>query len=580
MNLYSYKFNLRAASCLVFGLLLFPSITFAVPPNGGEILREQHQNQQPSQKSPTIEYKPQENSGAQEAQGPKVNVTAFSFIGDVHPLKGRSLQKIVKGYIGQTLSFGQLQDVADQVSQYLRNKGYAFARSYLAAQEIKDGVVEITILLGRIEKEGISINGDKLRVKEDRVHQTLADALARDPYLKMQNLERGLLLLNSLPGVAARASLDAGQSFDTTHITTTVSEDHLVSANVSTDNFGNRYTGTERYNSQVNLNDPFGRGDQITIQTTSAEGLDIERAGYTVPVGYNGLRVGANYTDLIYRIGKEFSSLNSHGSAQMGNANVSYPFILTQKVNLNGSFDYDYKAFRDMSQQSTTDNKRVNLETLALNGNSKDDFYGGAFNYYNMALGLGNLNLARVPSYLSSDASGPRAEGNYIKFDYNVARLQHLLGNWSFFSAFNAQASNKNLDSSEKFIIGGPTGVRAYPTGEASGDEGWVTNLELRYDVPWKTRLGNWQIVEFYDTGHVTLYKNTWSGWNSGSNLPNHYGLSGAGVGLNLLKNKDYALRISYAWPVGRNPGISTSGLESDGKRKSGRLWLQFEVYF
>ena len=46
------------------------------------------------------------------------------------------------------------------------------------------------------------------------------------------------------------------------------------------------------------------------------------------------------------------------------------------------------------------------------------------------------------------------------------------------------QLANKNLDSSEKFTLGGIGGVRAYPSGEASGDEGRKISFDLKYK-PW-----------------------------------------------------------------------------------------------
>ena len=38
--------------------------------------------------------------------------------------------------------------------------------------------------------------------------------------------------------------------------------------------------------------------------------------------------------------------------------------------------------------------------------------------------------------------------------------------------------------SAERFSLGGPTGVRAYPVGEALGDTGYVFQAEYRYLIP------------------------------------------------------------------------------------------------
>jgi len=44
--------------------------------------------------------------------------------------------------------------------------------------------------------------------------------------------------------------------------------------------------------------------------------------------------------------------------------------------------------------------------------------------------------------------------------------------------------ASRNLTSAEKFSLGGATGVRAYPSGEALGDTGYVFQGELRYIIP------------------------------------------------------------------------------------------------
>ena len=51
---------------------------------------------------------------------------------------------------------------------------------------------------------------------------------------------------------------------------------------------------------------------------------------------------------------------------------------------------------------------------------------------------------------------------------------------YSAFASFSGQMAGGNLDPSEKFYLGGSTGVRAYPSGEAGGSTGQLISLELR----------------------------------------------------------------------------------------------------
>jgi hemolysin activation/secretion protein len=148
------------------------------------------------------------------------------------------------------------------------------------------------------------------------------------------------------------------------------------------------------------------------------------------------------------------------------------------------------------------------------------------------------------------------------------------------YANFTGQSAAKNLDSSEKFALGG-MGVRAYPQGEASGDAGALLNLEARYNIP-GFEFGNLQLVGFYDYGSIKLHKTTWAGWQPIGlpNFPNSYSLSGAGFGLNVYKENDFSVRSSVAWKVGSNPGRDALGRDSDSESKSLRFWLQLSKQF
>jgi len=135
--------------------------------------------------------------------------------------------------------------------------------------------------------------------------------------------------------------------------------------------------------------------------------------------------------------------------------------------------------------------------------------------------------------------------------------------------SFAGQLASKNLHSSEKFYLGGPTGVRAYPQSEADGDEGYRFTAELRYRVPGlSTPKSGFYLAGFFDYGgvlrHKTDYDPTTANWRS---------LSGAGIGLIWTRERDYAFRLDYAWKTcGEVAAADTD--------KNGRIWLQAIKYF
>ena len=131
--------------------------------------------------------------------------------------------------------------------------------------------------------------------------------------------------------------------------------------------------------------------------------------------------------------------------------------------------------------------------------------------------------------------------------------------------SLNGQQAGKNLDSSEKFSLGGPTSVRAYPSGEGSGDEGYRGTLELRH-----TMMPKVQGVLFYDFGSVKINKTPF-----GAAGNNHKALSGAGFGVNAGVGQ-VQIKASLAW---RTRGGQPTSIPAAAV-KSPTVWVQASVAF
>jgi hemolysin activation/secretion protein len=164
------------------------------------------------------------------------------------------------------------------------------------------------------------------------------------------------------------------------------------------------------------------------------------------------------------------------------------------------------------------------------------------------------------------DFSTAKTRGGYAKLNVSLARLQGLTQSTSLYAAFNGQIADKNLDSSEQFFVGGPNSVRAYDVGAVGGAMGALVSLELRHNLS-APLPGAWQAIAFVDSGVVRVYKNVFEvGENSAT-------LSGAGVGLNWVGPRGWAVSGSLAAPLGRVPMLT-------GDTASSRLWIEIHKAF
>ena len=131
------------------------------------------------------------------------------------------------------------------------------------------------------------------------------------------------------------------------------------------------------------------------------------------------------------------------------------------------------------------------------------------------------------------------------------------------------QVAFDNLDISEKMELGGAYGVRAYPEGEAYGDQGYIATAEARLMLSdWTPSFpGGLQLFGFVDTGRVNYAKHPWF---TGSNRANR---SGYGAGLAWYAPENITLKVSYARRIGDT--LATSAPD-----RKGRFWFQVSKTF
>jgi hemolysin activation/secretion protein len=276
-------------------------------------------------------------------------------------------------------------------------------------------------------------------------------------------------------------------------------------------------------------------GDQITVRgVLTEENMWFGNLGYSLPVGGSGLRAQVGYSHTYYELGGSFSSLQANGTADVASAGLSYPLIRSQRANLTVVGTWQHKNLQDKQGSTGTNNsKSSDSLPLGLNFDLRDGLAGGGITYGNVTWTTGQLSLDS--SLLATDRTSARTAGNFNKINLDVARIQVLSSDLNLYGRFSGQWADKNLDSSERFGLGGPSGVRAYPVGEGYGDDGWLAQLELRY------AMGAFSPYAFYDAGWIKVNEKPWTtGTNDRS-------ISGPGFGLRYQEGA-WNMEATLAW--------------------------------
>lgn len=555
-------------------ILAVPTAHSQVPPvNAGSLLQEvERQRPAPAapREGPALSVPPLlEPSAAPTAE---FTVNRFVFTGNTK-VRSSTLEAALANYLNRPIQFKDLQEATNVVADTYAKEGW-LARAFIPRQDITEGTVKIHII--EAVYGGSKIQGEFGHASGVLIQGTVDGQNVEGQVLSLKDVEKGLLLADDLPGVSVVGSLTAGENTQETDVLINVEDTPWVTGRVQVDNQGNKSTGYNEVSLNAAINGLTGNADQLTAYGLYTEGLSFLSVGYSIPLNYTGLRVGVNYSTLGYRIvdGDLFSSAQTRGSgfANTWGVEATQPIVRSRNTNVFARLGYTSKLFDNRIGQVTTSNYTVNVVSLGITGTHLDSFGGGGYTTLSLNPSVGDVDYARSPDYQRIIEATTESEGQYAKLRYGLSRQQNLPANFSLYANVRGQVASKNLDSSERFYLGGPYGVRAYPNNEGGGAQGNLLSVELRYNV-----IPAVQVAAFYDMGNVQVNK-----FNDhiAAAQPNYGTLQGAGLSVSWSGPYNVIVNATWAIRIGGNPFTDDPSQNQDGSSSSNRFWLNASIGF
>ncbi len=542
------------------------------PPDAGSLLKQIEKDAAP--RAPTPDQRPKTTPAPQELQGgagiTTVKVRAFAFTGN-RLLDEAALAAVVAPWVGRTVDLNELRRATTAVAEAYRARGWV-VRAYLPRQDVTEGRIVIHVVEAVFG--GARLNGaPSTRVAPARVQAMIERQQASGVTLDTTALDRGLLLADDLPGITVSGALAPGAREGETALALALADEPLLGGEINLDNGGARSTGSARAVALLGLNSPFGRGEQFTGQFMLTRGSQYARLAAGLPLGLDGLRAGLSVSRFEYRlVSSDYEALKARGSADTVSADLSYPVLRSRLANIALQGNLDHRRFDNRANGATSSRYTVDALSVGLVANRFGDFGGGFASTASLTYTGGRVDLASNP--------GPRADGSggrFGKLRYAVAHQQAVTTAFTLHGAFSGQWADKNLDSSEKFSLGGMNGVRAYAGNEGMGASGQLLTLEARLRV-----LPSLGLIAFHDRGRVTQYRDDTgaAGGSLSGAAPNRYTLAGSGLGLVWSGPRGSTVRAQWARRHGDNPNPTANGNDQDGSLKDQRFWLSVAMPF
>jgi hemolysin activation/secretion protein len=519
----------------------FPIAAIAAAPDAGQILRDTkpaaplpptrqlEENIVPEAAKPVAQPSPSDDV--------RVTISHFTFTGNV-TFSQEVLHAAIADAENKPLNFGELMAVVDKVEAVYKKAGFFLAQAYLPPQKIKDGTIEISVsegLIGQSRLEGES------RIKPEVVFAYL-DQLPKGAAVKLTEIERQILLINDLAGSRATLDLQASDEAGKTDIVIAQKQDPLITGRVEVNNYGMESTGKNRTGVFLNVNSPLKRGDRLNANWVRSENGDLASyaLNYDLPIGAQGLHLNAGTSLSQYSLGGDFASLQASGTVRAYHVGTSYSVLRSRDTNLVFKLDAAHNDLQDNFKASDQYlDKFSNVITAGANLDWLDEWLGGGSNRAEVALTAGKLKLGVAALAQDTNAT----DGRYGKALITLQRDQTITTSVMLQAQALHQIALKNLDSSEKFSIGGPTTLPGYASGEASGDEGTLLKLKLNWRVRNDTALGLFADYAHIDLAHDPL---------AGTDNKRHF--SDAGLSLDWQGTQGLTASMLVAWAGGEKP--------------------------
>ena len=204
-----------AASALL--IVLIPLARSQTPPQ--QRLAPAEPQSKPPVQPPLVPAEPSQIEMPRPAEVAPANADQIKFVLRDVTIEGATiysteqLREFYAGLVNTEVTLARLFEIASQIQQKYRADGYLLARVIVPPQTVSDGVFQLQVIEGFIDR--VRIEGD-IGPAKDRVQRYLNKIAERDPTsgkprpLREQDAERYLLLADDIPGISVFGVLQRG----------------------------------------------------------------------------------------------------------------------------------------------------------------------------------------------------------------------------------------------------------------------------------------------------------------------------------------------------------------------------------
>lgn len=476
-----------------------------------------------------------QESGDAVADAPHFTVLEFRVDGN-SLLATPDIERALYRFLGPDKSAADVETARQSLAQVYKDAGYGTVLVTIPEQDVKDGVVYLQVLEGRVEHTYVTGSHyfSPVRIRE------AVPALAENNVLHLPSLQAQLGALNAGNGDrSVTPVLRPGRTPGTVEVELQVKDQLPLHGSATLDDRYTLNTSRLRLDTQLSYSNLWQREHSLSLQyQTSPE----DTSQVQVYAGTYVWRPNADAVMALYGVHSDSSvasvgALSVIGKGDILGLRAIYPFAEgSQRLTLGG----DYKNFQQsVLQGADTLNTPIDYVQFSVQYNAARQ--STSTSNFSVGANWGMRGVGNDEAEFAAKRYNAKPNFFYLKTDIDH---QRPLWTGALRVALHGQWSETPLISNEQMSAGGVDSVRGYLESERLGDTGLQLNVELRSPplVPANDTIQQLYGLAFADAAEL----------NVKDALPrqaSRYDLSSSGFGVQLRAFTKAEAMLVIAWP-------------------------------
>lgn len=394
-------------------------------------------------------------------------------------LDGAEIDAVTGAFIGPGKTAEDVEKMRMAVEQRFREAGYPTVLVNIPEQSVEDGVVDLTVVEGRIRR--VRITGNRYFTM-GKIARDLP-IFAPGEVLYLPEAKKQLHRANMNPDLKVKPVLIPGREPGTVDVELTVTDKLPLHGSLEVNNRASANTSDIRVNGVIHYDNLWQREHSFSIQCQTApeetEEVMALSVSYLIHAPWNYRHLLASYgvlSDSRVAFGEGFSV---KGKGVMVGVRYVMPLEGSETFTHNVTLGLDYKRFEDAlsfgGEDAGVDVTPVSYVPLSfvyqaarLEGSSKTTATAG---------------LTLVPRGVAMDVGEYenkrfKARGNPIVFKLGLEHAAGLPWGFGLNVRLDGQIADQPLVSNEQYSAGGMESVRGYLESESAGDNAGLVSVE------------------------------------------------------------------------------------------------------